>query len=393
MVPAETTGRIEPTWLDRPGEVAVDLVAEISAAAAALEAQLHPRTRKSLAKLVRVVESHYSHLIEGRPFRPVDIDSALESPALCDERRESLFEALAHVRVQAEIDERYREGVLGEAADLSFLRWIHRAFYEGAPESLLRIEGASPPFRMVPGELRNAYEVAVGLHQPPSSERLTDFMNYFAQRYRFEGMGRSKRIFNMATAHHRFAYIHPFPDGNGRVGRLMSHAMALAAGIGAQGLWSISRGLARGLGDRSEYKRMMNHSDMPRQGDLDGRGNLSERALREFVEWFLRVALDQIQFMHGLFEPDTFFARLQVYIERDLALRPEARAIAEHVVLRGSMARGEAARVSGLGERVARDLLATLIDRGLLLSDTPKGPVHFNVRVEAAEVLFPRISD
>jgi hypothetical protein len=42
-------------------------------------------------------------------------------------------------------------------------------------------------------------------------------------------------------------YIHPFPDGNGRVSRLMSHAMALTAGIGGQGLWSVSRGLARGL--------------------------------------------------------------------------------------------------------------------------------------------------
>jgi hypothetical protein len=82
-------------------------------------------------------------------------------------------------------------------------------------------------------------------------------------------------------------------------------AMAHIAGIGAHGLWSVSRGLARGLASRGEYKRMMDHADMPRQGDLDGRGNLSQRALTEFMLWFLHVCLDQITFMSGLFDIDT----------------------------------------------------------------------------------------
>ena len=47
---------------------------------------------------------------------------------------------------------------------------------------------------------------------------------------------------SMAVAHHRFNYIHPFPDGNGRVSRLMSHAMAWRAEVASHGLWSISRG-------------------------------------------------------------------------------------------------------------------------------------------------------
>ena len=64
---------------------------------------------------------------------------------------------------------------------------------------------------------------------------------------------------------------------------LSGHAMALHAGIGAHGLWSVSRGLARGLDSRGDYKRMMDHADMPRQGDLDGRGNLSRRALADWT--------------------------------------------------------------------------------------------------------------
>lgn len=73
--------------------------------------------------------------------------------------------------------------------------------------------------------------------------------------------------------------------------------MALKGSIGAHGLWSISRGLARGLEDVGEYKRMMDHGDMPGQGDLDGRGNLSQSALVDFSIWFLKICLDQLRFM------------------------------------------------------------------------------------------------
>jgi hypothetical protein len=49
---------------------------------------------------------------------------------------------------------------------------------------------------------------------------------------------------------------------------------------------------------------MMDSADMPRQGDLDGRGNLSERTLIEFVACFLRVCLDQVSFMSRLKDAD-----------------------------------------------------------------------------------------
>ena len=110
--------------------------------------------------------------------------------------------------------------------------------------------------------------------------------------------------------------MHPFLDGNGRVSRLMSHAMGLSAGIGAHGLWSVPRGLARGLHSRGDYKRMMDHADTPRQGDLDGRGNFSRRALTDFTAWFLKVCLDQITFMDSLLELDTLVDRPKMYVGR-----------------------------------------------------------------------------
>jgi Fic family protein len=173
-------------------------------------------------------------------------------------------------------------------------------------------------------------------------------MVYFQSRYSFAKLGMSSRIVAMAAAHHRLNYIHPFPDGNGRVSRLMSHAMGHAAGIGAHGLWSVSRGLARGLESRTDYKRMMDFADTPRENDLDGRGNLSQRALTEFVLWFLKVCLDQVRFMSGLFDLDTLVKRLHVLAERQLEMRSHAARLLEEVAIRGEIERGEAGRLTGL---------------------------------------------
>ena len=257
---------------------------------------------------------------------------------------------------------------------------------------MLRITGSGRDFFMKPGEWRSKpeHDVAVGQHVPPSSDRVVDFMRHFEERYRLEHLGTAGRIAAIATAHHRFNYIHPFPDGNGRVSRLMSHAMSYKAGIGAHGLWSISRGLARGIDSRGDYKRMMDHADMPRQGDLDGRGNLSLRALGEFTLWFLRVCHDQVTFMSGLFEINTLSHRLRAFVERN-DLKIESFYLLEQALVRGSFDRGDAPRIAGLPERSARRVLNDVVEAGLLASETPKGPVSLRFPANALDVLFPKL--
>jgi Fic family protein len=258
---------------------------------------------------------------------------------------------------------------------------------------MLRVIGAEREIVMSPGEWRARPENdnAVGRHVPPSSDRVADFMGYFEARYRFDPLGRAARILAIPAAHHRFNYIHPFPDGNGRVSRLMSHAMAIQAGIGAHGLWSISRGLAWGLKSRGEYKRMMDLADTTRQNDVDGRGNLSQKALEEFVLWFLRVCLDQVTFMASLFELKTLGSRLWRLVHESSTLKPEAAALLEEALIRGEVERGEATRITGLPERTARRVLNDVVEVGLLASETPKGPVSLRFPSDSLETLFPRL--
>jgi len=394
MAPSATVQRIEPARLEEPTEAITDVVAELAAATAALERALHSRTAANLAALVRVMNAYYSNLIEGHNTRPKDIERALAGELDVDQGRRNLqLEAAGHVKVQARIDALAAEDQLQEPASTEFIQWLHREFYRDAPLELLRVSGAGREFQMAPGAWRSGagHDVAVGRHAPPASDSIPDFMEYFAERYSFARMGKAGRIISMAAAHHRFNYIHPFPDGNGRVSRLMSHAMAHRAGIGAHGLWSISRGLARGIESRGEYKRMMDDADSPRRGDLDGRGNLSQAALNDFVLWFLRVALDQVQFMSGLFDLNTLSRRLRNYVDRHDTLAPEAAGLLEEALIRGEFERGEIMRITGLPERSARRLLGDVIGTGMLASDTPKGAVSLRFPVDALDVLFPRL--
>ena len=392
--PSEGVGRIEPTSLEVVSGPIADVVAELSAESAALGKALHPRTAASLAQLVRIMNAYYSNLIEGHNTRPREIERALAGQFDKDEGRRNLqLEAASHVTVQAEVDRLAASGELPEPASSRFIQWLHREFYRDAPPAMLKVRSGNREYAMRPGEWRSSPtdDVVVGRHQPPSSARVADFMQYFETRYRLDGMGKAARIIAIAVAHHRFNYIHPFPDGNGRVSRLMSHAMGHAAGIGAHGLWSVSRGLARGLENPAEYKTMMDMADAPRENDFDGRGNLSQRALSEFVLWFLRVCLDQVRFMTDLFELNTLARRLRVVAERDDRLRPEAGKLLEAAAIRGEIERGEASRITGLPERTARRVLNETIAQGLLVSETPKGSVSVQFPPAAAEALFPRL--
>ncbi len=246
---------------------------------------------------------------------------------------------------------------------------------------------------MIPGRLRNEAkrDTVVGRHQPPSSPSVEAFMHYFESRYRFEELGRAGRIAAIAAAHHRLNYIHPFPDGNGRVSRLMSHAMGHAAGIRrARPVVDLSRPRAwPGKPDGIHAYHGCDRRTAPERRRRPR--HLSRRALIDFTLSFLRVCLDQIRFMRELFELESLERRLRLYVLRNEQLGPQAAELLVHAAARGEFERGEAARITGLPERSARRALADVIAAGLLASSTPKGPVSLRFPASSASELFPRL--
>jgi Fic family protein len=390
----ETPGRIEPCFFEEqiPAELA-DLSVDIQREAILLGKGLHPDSAAELADLVRLMNCYYSNQIEGHNTRPRDIEKALAGAELEDKTRPLALEARAHVIVQRAIDEMYQNGTMPIPTSVEFLTWVHKAFYDEMPEEFQVIEypnGTQEP--IIPGHMRQDgdAEVAVGRHHPPSSARVAVFMEHFDKRFQIAARSSSGRIIAIASAHHRLNFIHPFPDGNGRVSRLMSHAMALNAGIDGEGLWSISRGLARGLKDRGEYKQMMDSADSPRRGDRDGRGNLSEAALKTFCAWFLKVALDQVTFSAKLFDLGGLDKRYRRLVS-DTIDDKRAPDLVSAVLRHGALERGEAQFALKTSERTARNTLRQLTDAGFLTSVSPKTPVRLAFPLEYRERLFPNL--
>jgi len=381
----------EPFMPAEGAAVLENLAFDLAREASELSAQLHPVVRLAVAELVRSMNCYYSNLIEGHHTHPRDIDRALAADYSSDAHRRDLqLEARAHVEVQRMIDDRLDELPRPSAAS-AFTEWTHREFCQRLPESLLVAENPDTGERIsvVPGQLRSR-TVAVGRHVAPAPEDLEPFMLRFEQAYAATRLTKTRQVIAVAAAHHRFLWIHPFLDGNGRVARLMSHAMLLEIGIGSA-LWSVSRGLAR---QSVEYKRLLMAADEPRRNDLDGRGALSESALTEFCRFFLETCLDQARFMRELLDPTELQRRMELYVcDEESAGRLPARSyvILREALLVGEVERGRVPKLIDASERTARRVVAELVDKRLLVSRSHKAPLRLGFPIDVVERWFPRL--
>lgn len=360
-----------------------DLALDLTSRASGFHRSLPESMRPAVADMVRAMNCYYSNLIEGHNTHPADIERALQGDYSGDaEKRNLQKEARAHVAVQRWID---AGGVRGAAMTVSSLKTIHEKFCAELPEELLRMTDAQTggDITVVPGEFRRQ-DVAVGRHIAVSAGAVARFMERFESAYAH--LGRSESILSAAAAHHRFLWVHPFTDGNGRVARLMSHA-ALLDVLDTGGLWSIARGLARRAG---EYKTHLANCDLQRRNDLDGRGNLSEESLAEFTAFFLETCIDQVKFMEELMQPDRLRLRILMWAEEEIRMNlmpAPAKQLLEVLLYRGELPRGEVAGILNVTDRHARRVVATLDH--VLASETPRSPLRLTFPAQLAARWMP----
>ena len=394
------TSAIEPLLLDAariPPDLN-DLALALEREAAALENSVPPSMRESIADLMRVTNSYYSNRIEGNDTRPSAIVAAMKKKDLPDPARALQRQAWAHVEVEKLAEKKLATEPDIEPTSEPFLRWLHREFYSRVDDSLRWVEYPTTKRRerVVPGELRT-YDVVVGRHIAPPHPALDALLRRAGERYRSDTLSGLNRAMAFAASHHRLMWIHPFGDGNGRVIRLATVMYGRKLGIGALGLWTPSRGLAR---NRDAYMAAMAEADLPRRNDLDGRGALSLEALERFARFFLETCLDQVRYMREVLALGALGDRLDIFVRLRAeglakgpaaALRPEAGRLLRFVLTAGELARGEAGPTMGVHPRIAHDIVRSLLDEGLLWSPSPRGPLRLRVPAHAVRYLLPEL--
>ncbi len=240
---------------DRPAQAEPYLLLSpslIEAAQAALLRQqehvavLAPAQRQALRSSVLAESARYSSLIE---------DEA--APAL----------VAGHAKAEAALIER---GLVGaRALSSASLIEIHSELSRACAREDLK-------------GLRQV-DVQVGGHVAPAWASVPAFLERADQVYLAREWSPAELVVVVACAHQRTAWIHPFRDFNGRAIRLQSSLVLRAV---LPDSWSLSAAL---YARRQDYMLHLAEADRPRLGDLDGRGNLSQRMLAQWVEFFVSV--------------------------------------------------------------------------------------------------------
>ena len=375
-----------------------DKALELTQLSARLSGQLPRLTLATITQYMGVINSYYSNLIEGNATRPHEIRAAQRGDYSADPAKRDLQqESLAHISVQQWLHDQNPD--LDVIFSPKFIREVHIQFFQQMPESLWAIkdEHGDVVDTVVPGAWRGR-QVKVGQHIPPAPESVGGLIESFCEQYKSQRFKGDRKLIAILAAHHRFTWIHPFTDGNGRVGRLLTDAALRAVGLESYGAWCLSRGLAR---TSIEYKNALAIADRPRQGDFDGRGALTEDGLVKLCDYLLSTAIDQVCYMSGLLDLVNLRARINSYVQArndfrvqgmSESLKPAAGLILYTAFIHGDIDRALAHELCAMPERSARRLLSQLKREGLLSETSSKSPLRWEIPEHAEAWYFPELA-
>lgn len=207
-----------------------------------------------LKHIFHMLESLGSARIEGNHTTLADyVESRLqEQPA---ERSDQLQEMANIETAMAYIEEHVEPG---QEVTEYFIRELH----DMAVRGLVREGDATPgAYRQSP------VSIAQAEHLPPEAIKVPDYM---AELVAFINRADPAKydLIKVALAHHRFAWIHPFGNGNGRVVRLLTYTLLIKYGFNVKAGGRVLNPTAIFCNDRNQYYAMLGKADT---GTLEGR--------------------------------------------------------------------------------------------------------------------------
>jgi len=151
-----------------------------------------------------------------------------------------------------------------------------------------------------PGELRK-HDVSIKKsgHTPPQYFLLPDYFNNFIDFINKE-YKEQYQLLMVAIAHHRFEFIQPFDNGNGRIGRLLNYAFLIKLGFKVKQGRLINPSSVF-YTNRDQYYDMLSHADSLKSDDL-----------LAWCEYFLKGLKNEIEKIDHLLKKE--------YVEKEILL-------------------------------------------------------------------------
>jgi Fic family protein len=162
---------------------------------------------------------------------------------------------------------------------------INRAFVSEMHKMI--VDGLLPPPAgegdATPGEYRKSnLKINKSAHQPPDWIKVGDYME---ELFAFVNNQDSPKydLLKVALAHHRFVWIHPFGNGNGRTVRLFTYAMLVKTGFNVN-IGRIINPTAVFCSNRNDYYNYLSEADKG-----------TEEGITKWVEYVLTGLKEEIE--------------------------------------------------------------------------------------------------
>ncbi|MBT9267847.1 Fic family protein [Pseudomonas sp. MG-9] len=315
-----------------------------------LEGDTPPQVFHQLKSLFHALESLGSARIEGNHTTLADyIESKVEGKAHeTDQLREV-------ANIENAMD--YIEQIMAPGAELTerTIRELHAMTVDN-----LQREGDKTP-----GAYRNSgVRISQSDHLPPDFIQIQAYMEELVE---FVNRKDSPKydLMKVALAHHRFGWIHPFGNGNGRVVRLLTYALLMKYGFNVNTGGRVLNPTAVFCNDREHYYSMLATADKGTKEGLEQWCTYVLQGIRDELEKVDRLT-NYSYLTKCILVPAIAFAR-----EREWITETEELVLSAAIKLKIVKSADIAAVLPKHSSNQRTYLIKKLVDQGMLLPLTP----------------------
>jgi Fic family protein len=228
-----------------------------------------------LKQVFHYLESLASARIEGNHTTLADLVESKVAPASA-QPSETLQEIENIERAMVHVEESVQPG---QPISEHLIRSLHAMTVNGLVREGDRTPGA---YRSGPIAIAQADHLPPeALHVPSYMQALVEFVNC-ADAPKYD-------LMKVALAHHRFAWIHPFGNGNGRVVRLLTYAMLIKYGFRVSDVGRLLNPAAVFCANRQAYYDHLSQADAG-----------TDMALEQWCHYVLLGVLDELRKVESL---------------------------------------------------------------------------------------------